>query len=539
MKERLDQLKAVVSKLDNKMKKIILAGAGGLILFAIVVALLLNRNRGFEVLFSGLSTEEAQQIIGKLQESEIDYQYTNNGEILVPSNVLDQTRANLALEGYPKNGFAYQVFTENAGLMTTDSDKARYALYDLQNRMGATIMLFDGVRDAHVTIALGEERKYVLSDDNVQQTTAHAVLNMEDGGSPTVEQALAVQRLVASGVPGLDPENVAVFDGNGNDVSTSEQDKKSLTSQDTEEIAKIIEGQITAKVLHVLTPFYGEGNVRVSTKAQINMETLIRETITYNTPEKIDPNDKTGILSHDQGSVEISGTREAVNGGVAGAESNADTSVPEYNTGGDEDEVEGYGARTYDREFLVNQIKEQGQVTPGALEDLSVAVAINGESYGSLTIDDLRSLVGNAAGIAETDWVSKISVVSGRFYEEVDNSDSTDTDSIFKKMASSPIFFIVLAVVLILLIVAAVLLVLNSKSKKKKKKAEEEAQAAEAAAIAEQMASFNPELINMQNDRGMELKQNIRDFTEENPEIAAQLLKTWLNGAGGGSEDEH
>ena len=54
--------------------------------------------------------------------------------------------------------------------------------------------------------------------------------------------------------------------------------------------------------------------------------------------------------------------------------------------------------------------------------------------------------------------------------------------------------------------------------------------AAEAAALAEQLPSFNPEIINLQNDKGMELKQNIREFTEENPEIAAQLLKNWLNG---------
>ena len=102
-------------------------------------------------------------------------------------------------------------------------------------------------------------------------------------------------------------------------------------------------------------------------------------------------------------------------------------------------------------------------------------------------------------------------------------------------MVSSPLFYILLVVVLVLLVVAIVLLVLNSK--RKKKKAAEEAAAAEgdAAAILEQMPSFdfNKEILDFQNDRGMELKQNIRDFTEENPEISAQLLKTWLNGGGG------
>ena len=534
MKERVEQLKAVVSKLESRTKKIILAGAAGLIVFAVVIALLLNRNRGFEVLFSGLNTEEAKQIIGKLQESEIDYQYTGNGEILVPENILDQTRASLAFEGYPKSGFGYQVFTENAGLMTTDSDKDRYALYDLQNRIAATIRLIDGVKDATVTIAPGEERKYVLTEDAVQETTAYAMLTMENDGSPSIEQARAVQRLVASGVPGLNAEEVVILDSTGKEIDTTEEDSN-LSSQDTEEIARMVEDQITEKVLHVLIPFYGEENVRVSTKAQINMQTLLRESITYTTPDKINQDDKTGIVSHDQGSVEISGTKDAVTGGVAGAETNAD--VPEYDTGAEDDDVEGYGARTWDRDFLVNQIKEQGQITPGALEDLSVSVAVNGDSYGSLTVGDLRSLVGNAAGIAEIDWNSKISVVSGPFYQDTfQPEEPEDEGGFFGRMVSSPIFYILLVIVLVLLIVAIVLLVLNGK--RKKKKAAEEAAAAEGeavGAILENMPDFdfNKEILEFQNDRGMELKQNIRDFTEENPEISAQLLKTWLNGGGG------
>lgn len=51
MKERIKRLKAVVSKLESRTKKIILAGIGGLIVFAIVIVLFLNRNSGYEVLF--------------------------------------------------------------------------------------------------------------------------------------------------------------------------------------------------------------------------------------------------------------------------------------------------------------------------------------------------------------------------------------------------------------------------------------------------------------------------------------------------------
>lgn len=535
VKERLEQLKAVVSKLESRTKKIILAGLAGLIVFAVAIALLLNRNSGYEVLFSGLNAEEAQEIMGKLQESEIDYQYSENGVIRVPEKILDQTRASLAFEGYPKSGFGYQVYTENAGLMTTDTDKDRYALYDLQERIAATIRVIDGVQDAKVTIALGEQRKYVLTEDALNETTGHVMLTMENGASPSIEQAKAVQLLVASGVPGLEAENVVVVDSaTGNEINTTEDEQSGLTSQDTDEIARMVEDQICEKVLHVLIPFYGEENIYVSAKAQINMQTLLRESITYTTPDKINQDDKTGIVSHDQGTIEISGTKDAVEGGVAGAETNADT--PVYDTGAEEDGVEGYGARSWDKEFLVNQIKEQGQITPGALEDLTVSVAVNGDSYGSLTVGDLRSLVGNAAGIAEIDWNSKISVVSGPFYQDTFQPEEPEEEGgVFSQMVSSPLFYILLVVVLVLLVVAVVLLVLNSK--RKKKKAAEEAAAAEgdAAAILDQMPSFdfNKEILDFQNDRGMELKQHIRDFTEENPEISAQLLKTWLNGGGG------
>ena len=41
---------------------------------------------------------------------------------------------------------------------------------------------------------------------------------------------------------------------------------------------------------------------------------------------------------------------------------------------------------------------------------------------------------------------------------------------------------------------------------------------------------WDEDLLSIQNERGIELKNKIRDFAEENPEISAQLLKHWLRG---------
>ena len=48
--------------------------------------------------------------------------------------------------------------------MSTEKDKEKYTLYELQDRLGAQIGLFEGVRDAKVTIAEGGTQKYALDD---------------------------------------------------------------------------------------------------------------------------------------------------------------------------------------------------------------------------------------------------------------------------------------------------------------------------------------------------------------------------------------
>ena len=184
-------------------------------------------------------------------------------------------------------------------MLTTDSDKNTYKLYELQDRIGATIRLFDGVKDAKVTIALGEESRYALNDDG-EKSSATAVVTMKDGGSPTAEQAVAIQRLVSKSIPEMELEDVAVFDGNGNDISSNAENNSLNGGSTADELALILENAIANNVMKVLGPIYGNENVRVSAKAKVNMEKLVRESKTYNTPDKIDAEDKSGIVSHEE-----------------------------------------------------------------------------------------------------------------------------------------------------------------------------------------------------------------------------------------------
>lgn len=527
MKERFEQFKEFVGKLSSKTKKLIIAGAVLLITAAVVIAVVLN-NQPYEVLFSGLGTEEAQQIVSKLQEDGVEFKYQGESTILVKKDVLDVTKAKLVQEGYPKNGFTYDTFINNAGLMTTDSDKRTYKLYELQDRISSTIRLFENVKDAKVTIALGEESKYALDDSDKQESSATAVVTMNDGGSPTEDQAAAIQRLVAKSVPGMELDQVAVFDGNGNDVSVSDGET-SVSGSDAEEIAAVIENQIEEKVHDVLGPVYGNQNVTISARAKVDMQRLIRETTTYNTPDKINQEDKTGIISHEDRSTENSQNTNGTASGEAGTESNADT---EYGTGAEGTNNSSSESETVSRDYLVNQIKEQGQIDPGVLTDLTVSVAINGENYGTLTEKQLRDLVGNAAGIAAEDREGKISLVSAPFYK----ANVEETSGSAKGLDFATWIIIAGVAAAILLVIIIVILVIRRRRRKKAEEAEliaAESMEDSYAALQEEKEieeRLNREMEAMKNDKGMELKKNIRDFAEQNPEISAQLLKSWLNG---------
>ena len=531
-----------VANMEPKKRIILLVVAILAVAIAIGTAVYLNQ-KTYVPLFSEVSQEEASQIVNKLQEDGTDYQYNGDGTIMVEESVADKTRAELVYAGYPKSGFTYDVFKENAGGMTTDSERQTYKLYELQNRIGATICLFEGVKDAKVTIALKEEQKYALqgTDEANGASSASAVVTMKDNGSPTKEQALAIQRLIAKSVPNLKMENVAVFDGNGLEVSSDPS--KNTAAQNSEEISKIIETQLTNKVVNVLAPFYGPENIRVSAKGRINMEKVVRESVTYQTPEKANKNDKKGITSHEEIQREATNGGSTV-GGVPGSETNAD--VPQNTIVAGNGANGSYASESEVRDYLVNQIKEQGEIDPGVLDDVTVSVSINGTNLGSLNQTEAEHLIATATGIEKENVKEKITVVAAPFFNQDEEEEEFNIIEFLKEK-----WMIILAIAIALII----LIILIAKLLKKGKE-EDAMEGLEAIAEFEgdealegfgkvgpsedqteeeflkEMEEFKKQkaAADIKNKRSRELRETVRDFADENPEISAQMIKLLLNG---------
>ena len=287
----------------------------------------------------------------------------------------------------------------------------------------------------------------------------------------------------------------------------------------------------------MLEPFYGADNVRVSAKGSVNMEKVIRESTTYTTPEKIDEEDKTGILSKETGARETSGGGNAA-GGVVGTETNSDVSQYTANATQNGD---GYTSESWTRDFLVNQIKEQGEIDSGVLEDVTVSVAINGRTLGDLTTNKLMELVGNAVGIAPDDRIDKITIANAPFYEGSEGENRGIMEQLAETVKDN-LLFVIIGIVLLLLLVTALIIFLR-----KRKKAEDELEEVLEEELAQEISpeeegereeeEVEPlDLVSLKNERSQQLRDVVRAFAEENPEISAQMLKNWLRG--GENRDE-
>jgi flagellar M-ring protein FliF len=195
----LEQAKKITGKVS---KKIWIAALVVLVVAAVVIAVVLN-NRPYTVLFTELSSDEASTIMSYLDDWGVTgYRLEDGDTILVPSSQEATLKAKLLMEGYPKTGFSYSTYYDNVSSLSTESERNRAYLLDLQDRMAATIRCMDGVKDAVVTISQGEDHTYVLDSSNVVEASASVTVTMNDSQMLSDQMAEAIRTLVSRAVQG-------------------------------------------------------------------------------------------------------------------------------------------------------------------------------------------------------------------------------------------------------------------------------------------------------------------------------------------------
>lgn len=529
MRERLDnilgKLKEINAKISKRNRILIISGVVALLVLAVVGAIVLN-SQPYDTLFSSVNQQEASEIVTALQELGVTAKYGKEGDISVPKDQVDSLRAQLVMQGYPKSGLTYDTFSNNVDMMSTDFDKKQYRLFDLQDRLGATIRRFDGVKDATVTLAEGTDSNYVQTEDKVKPSGTVAIVT-QNGATLDEDTVKGIQRLVAKSLPGMSEEDVLVTDNTGRDLTEMGDMSQTGSSKLKLALEHEMESTMQSKVMTLLTPIFGEDKVRVTAKCTMDIDKKIKEIVTY-LPTT---DDNKGVMKKETRNIEIvgQGTAEA---GVVGTDSNAQ--VPVYpNITTDGSEIYYKDDESFD--YLVSQVKEQIQSDAGVVSDLAVSVVVDGQDLNQTELAEMKRLVAITAGISPADADEKVAVFRATFAEDPGTPTKTFAE-IVKEKNLVPIGIALLAV---LLIIGVIALIIRRKLKARKEAARAAAQAAEEeAALAELRAREKAE-----RDRAMvlkydeekqtreqELREEVQEFADKNPEISAQLIKTWLRG---------
>lgn len=530
-----EKVKAFFSGMGKRTKLLLAAALAAIIIIGIIAALVLA-NRPYTVLFTDLASEEARAIVAYLDENGVsDYRLVGSNTIEVPEHLEASLKARLLMEGYPKSGFNYETYRSAIGTMATESDRNMAYLQDLQDRMAATIRCFDGVREAVVLITPGEDRRYILNSDNITQAKASVLVTMRDGGKLTTQQASAIRNLVSKAVKGLEMSNIAIADSIGNTytadtLNTSSEDASMLKLRLEEEISN----STRTEIMNVLAPFFGESNIRVAVYTEVDVRHTVGESTKYTEPETWPQDGSTqgrGIIGQEVYDQEVIRGGTEGTGGVVGTPSNAD--IPTYvDRNLEVDDNTTYIRNQGSTDYNVNTAKEQVERYAAVVSDLMVSVSINSTSNSGANTANLAELVARAAGIPGDLQAEKISIRVAPFYVAPDPGISLLPGGGLFGIPEWALYAAIGGVALLL-----ILLILIGRLRKRRRNKNKER---ELDNLLTGFEHFQPpvvptgaDIMDLKTERSMELRRDIRQFADENPEIAAVMLKNWLKGGDG------
>lgn len=414
-----------------------------------------------ELLYADLDMNDSARIVSQLESDQIPYELRNSGSaIYVPADLVPRTRVTLAEQGLPSGGsMGYEIFDNSDSFGATNFIQNVNLVRALEGELARTIRSVEAVKGARVHLVL--PKRELFSRDR-QEPSASVLLHMRGSNRPTSSQVVAIQNLVASAVPGLNPNRISVVDSRGTLLTENFEDGNSpaAVSAKSDERREQYENRLARTVEQLLEKTVGPGKVRAEVFADMDFDRI-------NTSEEVyDPD---GQVVRSTQAIEESATNSEGGGDlpVSVATNLPDASFDGAGAGGT-DSAESRIEETVNYEIskkIINHVRETGTV-----KRLSVAVLVDG-TYGpgdegpnsyhprsQEELDLLATLVRSAIGFdAQRD--DSVEVINMRFVE-LDVPEDNEFD-LFLGLGKNDLFRLAQYLVLIVFAVLAFLLVVR------------------------------------------------------------------------------
>jgi flagellar M-ring protein FliF len=301
----------------------------------------------YGVLFRDLKEADAAEITAALGQMQVPYHIADGGHsILVPDNVVYDTRMKLVSQGVPKGGsVGFELFKDSDYGVTEFAQRVNFQRA-LQGELERTIDAMDEVSSSRVHLTIRREDMFAHDGD---ASKASVTIAIKPGKHLEARQVVGIQRLLASAVEGLSSDAVVVLDGNGSVLSAHGADGVAAVGERMDEQARL-ELQLRQKVGTLLHRVLANDDFTVSVDVRVNYDHVkqVREHLIAQ------GKDGNGLL-----------VREKT--GSTGR--SADDSDPDHTKA---------GSSTSDREVEYAHGREQEEIeqAPGRIERISVGIVV-------------------------------------------------------------------------------------------------------------------------------------------------------------------
>lgn len=389
-----------------------------------VYVVMWSQTPSYQTLFHNLAEKDANRVVEALKSGSIVHRIDpDSGAVQVANGDLHRARMLMAENGLPNGAIdGFELLEKKKGFGVSQfMEKANYQRA-LEGELARSVSSISSIKQARVHLALPKQSSFVRKAGN---PSASVIVEIYGGRTLDAQQVGAITYLVSSSIPGMTSSNVTVIDSRGNLLS-SRKDSVVSASSSNFKYTTTVEQSYVKRILDVLEPVTGIGNVRAQVTAEIDYSSTDSTTESYNPESRV-------IRSEEVSEESKTGARSAT--GVPGALSNVPkaagqgdaASQPEStgNTNVKNESGSQSGSRRTTRNYEIEKTVSRTRNAPGLIRKLSVAVMLNnrtGQQEGNPVqipwtpdeLEKINSIVVNAVGINDARG-DRIQVVSMPF----------------------------------------------------------------------------------------------------------------------------
>jgi flagellar M-ring protein FliF len=312
--KQLRELPTRLKALPTGVRRLLVVGAILVVGAAAVAIFLAGTAEGYQYAFTNLGPEDSAEAQATLKGAGVPFRLEADGSALaVPASRVYDVRLLLAAQGLPRGGgVGFELF-DRGDLGVTEFTQKVNLRRAIEGELARTIGRLAEVRSARIHLTLAEKGLY---RDEDRPASAAVVVNLRPGRVLGEKELSGIRHLVASAVPGLAAEGVAIVDGSGTVLSADGGTGGDAIVSFQRNLERDLEGRVVA----LLERAVGAGAVVARVTATVDATEVTRSAETYDPDSAALRSERSVIQSQSQDSgTGPAGARPA---GIAGAAAN-------------------------------------------------------------------------------------------------------------------------------------------------------------------------------------------------------------------------